>query len=176
MTTNVAVSDAKIPTDSFTGILINSPIPCLFSSWCSIGFLAPPIFCAFDNRPVAFSAEGRLYKTVSHGVDNPHARFMIPVVGGQSCWSRGGGKLILRCPAASWKISLKLPLFIRGPRFQAPALSSIRPFLPFLAVNSIRITRARISLAVPRTWAFLHFPPISRHSHPAISPRFNSNF
>lgn len=60
---------------------------------------------------------------------------------------RGGGKLILRCPAANWKISLKLPLFIRGP-LQPPPVS-VCPSVPLLAVNSIRITRAGISPHAP---------------------------
>ena len=88
----------------------------------------------------------------------------------------GGSKLILRCPAANWKISLKLPLFIREPLlsssslFLSPCLS--RPFMPLpTPANSIRITRARISWPVPRTKSrrlspfpsdFLGAGPISR--------------
>lgn len=104
--------------------------------------------------------EGCLYKIVAWGGQPRRgARFMGSICGGFSCWNRGGGKLILRCPAANWKISLKLPLFIREPL--QPRLS-VCPFVPFLAVNSIRITRARISLPPSERQGFSICPPFRR--------------
>lgn len=64
------------------------------------------------------------------------------------------GKLILRCPAANWKISLGPPLFIRKPGPADPVhfvhslgrpfvRPSVRSLVVSAAVNSIRITNAR---------------------------------
>lgn len=63
-------------------------------------------------------------------------RFMV--VSGTSRASRDGdGKLILRCPAANWKISLGPPLFIRKPGSADPLHSFVRSFrrsvCPFVA-------------------------------------------
>ena len=54
------------------------------------------------------------------------------------------GKLILRYPAANWKISLKLSLFIRG--------LVVRPYCQ--PANSIRITSEQINLRLRKfsTW------------------------